>query len=134
MMNQSPIEMLNAYVRAFESQQAADVVLFYHLPCTFIRPDGVWIVQDEATALVLANHLIEHAKAQGYDRTEAREIKIRALARGLVELNGMFIRYDVSNSEIGRFGFTYIIRSISGVWKIVVAAAHDADAEETVIN
>jgi len=79
--------MLTAYVRAFEAQQAAEVAPFHDLPCTFIRPDGLWIVQDAATALVLAEHLIEQAQAQGGRRTEISALTVRTLARGLAELS-----------------------------------------------
>lgn len=130
-MKQSPSEMLDAYVRAFETLRAEEVVPFYHLPCTFIRPDGVWVVEDEATALVLVNHLIEHAKQQGYIRTSVSELTMRTLASVIVELSGVFIRYGESQSEIARFGFTYILRADSNGWKIVVAVAHDALTQTT---
>lgn len=130
-MGQTPFEMLTAYVLAFESQHADEVVPFYELPCTFIRPDGVWVVSDEATALVLAGHLIEHAQAQGYRSTRVSELTMRALAPGLVELNGVFTRLDASLTEIARFGFTYIVRSGGEGWKIVVAVAHEPRPEVT---
>ena len=60
MMSGTPTDMLTAYVRAFETLRPEAVVPFYDLPCTFVRPDGVWIVQDEAVAVVLVNHLIDH--------------------------------------------------------------------------
>jgi hypothetical protein len=132
-MKQSPLEMLEAYVRAFESLRADAVIPFYELPCTFIRPDGVWVVQDEATALVLAGHLIEHAKGQGYHRTEISELTMRTLAPEMVELNGVFVRFSASRTEISRFGFTYIIRGDVGGWRIVVAVAHDAKTETTLL-
>jgi hypothetical protein len=125
-MTGTPTEMLVAYVRAFESMRGEDVVPFYELPCTFIRPDGVWVVQDDATALVLANHLIEHAASQGYCRTGIPELTTRMLAPGLAELTGVFVRYDASESDIARFGFTYIVRGGAGGWRIVVAVAHEA--------
>jgi hypothetical protein len=130
-MKQSPVEMLKAYVRAFESLRADEVIPFYELPCTFIRPDGVWVVQDEATALVLADHLIEHAKGQGYHRTEISELTMRTLAPAMVELYGVFVRYSASQAEISRFGFTYIIRGDFDRWRIVVAVAHEAGTETT---
>ena len=130
-MTQAPLEMLNAYVRAFETLRAEDVVPFYERPCTFIRPDGVWVVQDDATALVLAAHLIEHAKSQGYRRTEVSAVTVRTLAPGLAELGGIFLRYDAADAEIARFGFTYIVRGGSDGWRIVVAVAHDARTETT---
>lgn len=124
-MNPAPLEMLDAYVRAFETLRAEEVVPFYELPCTFIRPDGVWVVQDEATALVLARHLIDHAKSQGYHATDVPEVAVRTLAPGLAELTGVFVRYDASHLEVGRFGFTYIVRRGPDGWRIVVAVAHE---------
>jgi hypothetical protein len=133
-MTPPPAEMLNAYVRAFETLRAEAVVPFYELPCTFIRPDGAWVVQDEATALVLARHLMEHASSQGYRRTEVSALTMRTLAPVLAELSGEFVRYDASEAEIGRFGFTYLVRSGPDGWKIVVAVAHDATTETARIS
>jgi hypothetical protein len=133
-MNGTPSEMLDAYVHAFETLRGENVVPFYELPCTFIRPDGTWVVQDEATALVLASHLIEHAKGQGYHRTEVVDLMIRALAPKLAELTGVFVRYDGSQSEIARFGFTYIVRSNDEHWRIVVAVAHEAGTVTTRVS
>ena len=130
-MTQTPKDMLAAYVRAFETLRAAEVVPFYDLPCTFLRPDGLWVVQDTASALVLVEHLIEHAKAQGYRRTEVSGLTVRTLGQGLVELSGVFLRRDTSGSEVGTFGFTYILRGGPDQWKIVVAVAHDARTETT---
>lgn len=124
-MTSTPLQTLDAYVRAFETQRAEAVVPFYELPCTFIRPDGTWMVQDEATALALVNHLIDHARSQGYHRSEISQAVTRPLAAGLAELAGVFIRYDAAGGEIARFGFTYIVRGGPEGWRIVVAAAHD---------
>jgi hypothetical protein len=130
-MSGTPSEMLTAYVRAFESLRAEAVVPFYDLPCTFIRADGVWVVQDEATAHVLAAHLIEHAQSQGYRRTTVSQLTMRTLAPGLAELGGVFVRHGESDAEIARFGFTYIVRGGPDGWKIAVAVAHDADTAAT---
>lgn len=128
-MSSSPAQMLADYVLAFESQRAEAVVPFYALPCTFLRPDGVWVVQDEATALVLVRHLLDHARSQGYHRTETLDLAVRELASSLAELSGVFVRRDSGGSEVGRFGFTYLLRAESGAWRIVVAVAHDAPPE-----
>jgi hypothetical protein len=130
MMSGTPEDMLTAYVRAFETLRAEAVVPFYDLPCTFIRPDGVWVAQDEATAIALVNHLIEHARSQGYHSTDVSRLAVRQLAAGLVELAGVFVRYDAGHEEIARFGFTYIVRHVDGVWRIAVAVAHDAQGHQ----
>jgi ketosteroid isomerase-like protein len=125
-MNASPGEMLGSYVSAFESLDVAAVVPFYQLPCTFIRPDGVWVVSDDATLVTLAAHLIDHARSQGYRRTKTLDLVVRRLAAGLATMTGVFIRYNATDEEIGRFGFTYVVRREGGKWKIIVAVAHDA--------
>jgi hypothetical protein len=119
--------MLNDYVKAFETQEASAVTPFYRLPCTFIRPDGVWVVSDDATAATLAAHLIDHARSQGYRRTETRNLEVRRLAAELAEMTGVFVRTNAANEEIGRSGFTYLVRRDDGAWRIVVAVAHDAN-------
>lgn len=123
----SPAEMLKEYLKAFETLEASAVTPFYRLPCTFIRPDGVWVVSDEATAKTLAAHLIDHARSQGYRRTETRGLEVRRLASELAIMTGVFVRTDAATVEIGRSGFTYVVRRDNSSWKIVVAIAHDAD-------
>jgi hypothetical protein len=117
--------MLNDYVKAFETLDASAVTPFYRLPCTFIRPDGVWVVSDDATAATLAAHLIDHARSQGYWRTETRNLEVRRLAAELDIMTGVFVRTNAANEEIGRSGFTYLVRRDDGAWRIVVAVAHD---------
>jgi hypothetical protein len=124
--------MLMSYVRAFETLDASVVVPFYQLPCTFVRPDGVWVVSDHETAVTLAAHLIDHARSQGFARTRVPELKVRRLAAELAMLTGVFVRYDGDDAEIGRFGFTYVARLEGVAWKIVVAIGHDATAASSV--
>jgi hypothetical protein len=126
--------MLNDYVKAFETREAPAVTPFYRLPCTFIRPDGVWVVSDDATAMTLAAHLIDHARSQGYRRTETRDLEVRRLAAELAMMTGVFVRYNAANEEIGRSGFTYVVRKDDGAWKIVVAVAHDANSRREAGN
>ena len=129
-MSGTPVELLTAYVRAFETLSAEAFVPFYDLPCTFVSPDGVWIVQDGSAAVALVNHLIDHARSQGYHRTDVSRLAVRPLAAGLAELAGVFVRYDAAQEEIARFGFTYIVRQRAGQWRIIVAVAHDAQGDQ----
>ncbi len=130
-MRDNPEDMLTSYVRAFETMDAHAVVPFYNLPCTFIRPDGVWVVSDHETAVALAAHMIDHARSQGYARTAIENVTARTLAANLAMLSGVFVRHDRGDAVIGRFGFTYVVRQEGGAWTIVVAMAHDAPASET---
>jgi len=46
---------------------SAATASIYELPCTFIRADGAWVVQDEATALVFARFGFTHIVRRGSD-------------------------------------------------------------------
>jgi len=124
-MNVTPEELLASHLRAYEERDAAAVVRLYSRPCTFIRPDGVWIVDDDATASVLVAHLIDHARSQGWERTAMLGLKVKPLAVTLAMLTGTFVRYSGDGDEIARSGFTYLARRDGESWKIAVAAAHD---------
>jgi hypothetical protein len=121
-----PQEALHAYVRAFETLNPEAVISFYHAPCTFIAPFGVTVAADVEAARRIASALIEHARCQGYRRTDTSQLHTRTLASNLVLLSGVFVRFGATNQEIGRFGFTYVMRDDGTGWRIVTAIAHDA--------
>ncbi len=130
-MNDDPEETLRAYVKAFESLDADAVVPFYHLPCMFLAPPGVSLVADAAAARGLVEKLIEHARSQGYRRTETVGLSTTRLADTLASLSGVFVRFDGEDREISRFGFLYVLHRSAGAWRIAVAVAYGAPPAST---
>jgi len=130
-LNKKPEEILDAYVRAFESLDADAVVPFYHLPCMFIAPTGVTLVLDAEVARGVAAKLIEHARSQDYRRTEILDLEVRMLADRLASLSGVFARFNSKGQEISRFGFAYTMYGVETGWKIVCAIAHAALSAQT---
>lgn len=132
LMNRRPEEALRAYVAAFETLDPDAVASFYHLPCVFVGPPGVTVVADASAARGMARALIEHARGQGYRRTEIRALETRALAESLASATGVFVRFGSEGKEISRFGFAYtLLREAAVGWRIVVAVAHDAPSDLT---
>lgn len=127
-MSSTPAETIRAYVLAFATQRVEAIAPFYLLPCTFVRPEGVWIVQDDDAAVTLVRQLLDHAVSQGYRSTRIREMASRQLAPTLAEVSGTFERIDAFGASIGCFGFTYVLRKSTGPWRIIVAVAHEAAA------
>ena len=125
-MVDDPEDTLRGYVEAFETLNPEAVLPFYHSPCVFIAPFGVSLAEDADAARRTAAALIEYARSQGYRRTEIRELHMRTLASNLVSLWGVFVRFSTGDDEIGRFGFSYLMRDDGTGWRIVVAVAHDA--------
>ena len=124
-LSQGPEDTLRAYVRAFETLEAEAVLPFYDSPCMFIAPFGVSLAGDGDAARHIAAALMEHARSQGYRRTEIRSLRVEGLAGNLAMLTGVFVRFDSKDAEVGRFGFTYILREGGAGWRIVVAVGHD---------
>jgi len=123
---QDPEETLRAYVSAFEKLVPEPICAFYHLPCMFIVPTGVLAASDASAAHTIASLLIQHARSQGYRRTEIHDISTRSLASNLAAVTGVFVRFNANDEEIGRLGFTYTMRQTPAGWRIVVAMVHDA--------
>lgn len=91
----------------------------------FIAPPGVTVVSDANTARAMASRLIEHARSQGYRRSEILDLDLRTLGESLASVSGVFVRFNSNEEEISRFGFAYTMRKDSGRWGIVVALAHE---------
>ncbi len=124
-MTSSPAEVLDAYVKAFESQNVDSVIAYYRLPCTFITPTGVTLVTEPDAARRVAAALIEHARSQQYRRTALIGCETQMLGAGLAWLRGVFVRFNADDVEISRFGFGYIMQADDTGWRIVVAIAHE---------
>ena len=129
-LSQGPEDTLRAYVRAFETLEAEAVMPFYDSTCMFIAPFGVTPTGDGEAARRTASALMEHARSQGYRRTEIRSLRVEGLADNLALLSGVFVRFNSESEEVGRFGFTYIMRNGGAGWRIVVAVGHDPAAGE----
>ena len=82
-MANDPVEALRAYVKAFETLNPEAVVPFYHSPCIFIAPFGVSVAIDATAAYLTASALIDHARSQGYRRTEITQLHKRTLGKPL---------------------------------------------------
>jgi len=54
----TPEEALRAYVEAFETLDADAVVPFYHTPCMFIAPQGVFVAEGVDAARGVASRRI----------------------------------------------------------------------------
>jgi hypothetical protein len=124
-MTDNPQAALDAYLRAFEALDPEALLPFYHLPTMFIAPQGVFAAPDAGALRVLLAQFMSGLRAHSYRRTEVSGLAVHALSPGLVSCSGVFVRYDASGAEIGRPGFTYLMRENDGSWKIVVAVVHE---------
>ena len=123
-MTDSPELAFQAYIQAFETLDADAALPFYHLPCMFIAPQGVFAVPDTNTARTLLSQFMGQLRSQSYHRTEVVGLTVRKLSPGLASFAGTFVRFNAGDEEITRLGFTYTM-PYSGSWKIIVAVVHE---------
>jgi len=124
-MTDNPEAALRAYIHALETLDPEAALPFYHLPSMFIATQGVFAAPDAATLRSLLAQFMSQLRAQSYRRTHISGLEVRALSSGLASCTGVFVRFNASDQEIARPGFTYTMRNSGGSWKIVVAAVHD---------
>ena len=123
-MTDSPELAFHAYLQAFETLDPEAALPFYHLPCMFIAPQGVFVAPDIHTARALLSQFMGQLRSQSYHRTEVAGFTVRKLSPNLASCAGTFMRFNVGGEEITRLGFTYTLRD-TGSWKIIVAALHE---------
>lgn len=126
-MADNPESAFHAYIRAFETLDPEAALPFYHLPCMFIAPQGVFVAQDIATARGLLSQVMEPLRSQSYRRTEVVGLAVRQLSPDVASCAGTFVRFNTSGEEIARLGFTYTLRH-AGSWKVIVAVVHEPAA------
>jgi len=123
-MPDSPESAFHAYVRAFETLDPEAALPFYHLPCRFIAPQGVFAVPDANTDRALLSQFMGQLRSQSYRRTEVVGLKVRTLSPDLASFAGTFVRFSTGGQEIARLGFAYTMR-YSGSWKVIIAVVHE---------
>ena len=101
------------------------VLPFYHQPSMFIAPQGVFAAPHAGALRELLAQFMSQLRAQSYRRTEVSGLVVHTLSPGLASCSGVFVRYNAMGAEIGRSGFTYLMREDDGSWKIVVAALNE---------
>jgi len=93
-MTDSPESAFQAYVQAFEALDPEAAVPFYHLPCMFIAPQGVFVAPDIKTAQALLSQFMGQLRNQSYGRTEVLGLTARKLSKDLASCAGTFVRFN----------------------------------------
>src|SRR5512138_72924 len=99
-MTDSPESAFHDYLQAFETLDPEAALPFYHLPCMFIAPQGVFAAPDAITVRALLSQFMGQLRSQSYRRTEVVGLTVRQLSPGLASCAGMFVRFHIGGEEI----------------------------------
>lgn len=121
----TPEETFKKYIEAFETLDPRQFMPYYHAPCMFITPAGIFTGFDANSISQISDQVAAQAKQQGYFRSEVPGgTDCKMLAEDLAQLSGTIRRLNEAEEQIALFGVTYTMRNVDDEWKIIVLAVH----------
>ena len=115
------------YFRDFSNLDLKAIVSYFHLPCTFIVPEEVFVFPAASEVEGFWGPRFADLKAQRFGHTERAAGNVRALNDDTAIASSLAVRYSEDGVELERRGATFILRKNGGEWKIVSLVHHSPD-------
>ena len=115
------------YFRDFSNLDLKAIVSYFHLPCTFIVPQEVFVFPSASEVEGFWGPRFTDLKAQRFGHTERAAGNVRALNDDTAIASSLAVRYSEDGVELERRGATFILRKNGGEWKIVSLVHHSPD-------
>ena len=115
------------YFRDFSNLDLKAIVSYFHLPCTFIVPQEVFVFPSASEVEGFWGPRFADLKALRFGHTERAAGNVRALNDDTAIASSLAVRYSEDGVELERRGATFILRKNGGEWKIVSLVHHSPD-------
>ena len=115
------------YFRDLSNLDLKAIVSYFHLPCTFIVPQEVFVFPSASEVEGFWGPRFADLKAQRFGHTERAAGNVRALNDDTAIASSLAVRYSEDGVELERRGATFILRKNGGEWKIVSLVHHSPD-------
>ena len=115
------------YFRGFSNLDLKAVVSYFHLLCTFIVPQDIFIFNTASEVEGFWGPRFDDLKTQNFGHTERAEGNVKALNDNTAIASSLAVRYSEDGVELERRGATFILRKTAGGWKIVSLTHHSPD-------
>jgi len=116
------------YFRDFSNLDLKAIVSYFHLPCTFIVPQEVFVFTSASEVEGFWGPRFDDLKAQRFGHTERAEGNVKALNDNTAIASSLAVRYSEDGAELERRGATFVLRKTGGGWKIVSLVHHSPDS------
>ena len=120
-------QLFTDYFSDFSNLDLKAIVAYFHHPCTFIVPNGVFVFSSASEVEGFWGPRFDDLKTQGFGRTERAEANIKVLSDDTAMASSKAIRYTKDGSELERRGATFALRKTGDGWKIVTLIHHSPD-------
>ncbi len=115
------------YFSDFSNLDLKSIVSYFHHPCTFVVPQGVFFFSSASEVEGFWGPRFDDLKTQGFGHTERAEANIKVLSNDTAVASSKAIRYTEDGSELERRGATFVLRKSDDGWKIVTLIHHSPD-------
>ena len=126
-LEQEVDQLFISYFRDFSNLDLNAIVSYFHLPCTFIVPQRVFVFSSASEVEGFWGPRFDDLKTQRFGRTERTEANIKVLNDNTAMASSQAIRYTKDGSELERRGATFALRKTDDGWKIVTLIHHSPD-------
>jgi ketosteroid isomerase-like protein len=118
---------MRSYYAAVSQGDAAAIARHFTAPAMFVTPRGAW--SPTTTAQIEASFVstLRDYKAQGYSHSTWAESHMKLLGETTALASLVVVRHRTDGTEIGTFGFTYLLRKADDTWQIAVLIGHPSD-------
>ena len=115
------------YFSDFSNLDLKAIASYFHYPCTFIVPQGVFIYSSVSEVEGFWGPRFDDLRTQKFGRTERAEANIKVLNENTAMASSRAIRYTKDGSELEHRGATFALRKTQDGWKIVTLIHHSPD-------
>jgi uncharacterized protein (TIGR02246 family) len=114
---------MRSYYAAVSRGDAAAAARHFTVPAMFVTPRGTWSPTMTQIETASVGMLREYA-SQGYSHSTWAESHMTLLGDAAALASIVVVRHRTDGTEIGTFGFTYLLRKADGEWRIAVLIGH----------
>ena len=126
-LEQEVDQLFADYFRHFGNLDLDAIVSYFHLPCMFTTPFGVFVFNTSSDVEGFWHPRFEDLKAQDFGHTERSQACIKVLTDDTAFASSLATRFNKAGVQMERRGAAFTVRKTGGSWKIVALIHHSPD-------
>ncbi|PWT74577.1 MAG: hypothetical protein C5B46_03840 [Proteobacteria bacterium] len=124
---QTVVQTLDAYERAWSSHDAHAVAGFYYEPAMRVGKAGPAVRATRADQEAFFDGFIKGLLGRGYERSAWEAVEVRQLDAQSALASGITVRYRADGTVLERVAVTYGLWRTTDGWKIFWSTTHPTD-------
>lgn len=115
------------YFRDFGNLDVEAIVAYFHLPCMFTTPFGIFVFSTAAEVDGFWRPRFDDLRSQDFGHTERSEASIKILTDDTGIASSVATRFSKDGTQMERRGAAFTVRKTDEGWKIAALIHHSPD-------